>query len=348
MRTESGQPRARKILSEVSAVVAQFSVLVLTVCVMLFAVCHPAEAQQPAKLPRIGLLISAQSSIASPRIQAFRRGLRDLGYVEGKNVVMEYRYAEGNLGPVSDLAAQLVRLKVDIIVTDTSYATEAAKNATKIIPIVFTTANDPVADGQVNSLAHPGGNLTGLSILALDLNGKRLELLKEAFPNISRVGFLTRIGTATGEQRFNEAEIAAKELGLELQYIGAKGADDLENAFDTAKRAGVQALLAHPSTFVATNRTRIVELSIKNRLPMIYGSRDHAEGGALMSYGPDLVDNYRRAGTYVDKILKGAKPADLPVEQPTKFELVINLKTAKQMGVIIPPNVLARADRVIK
>ena len=187
-----------------------------------------------------------------------------------------------------------------------------------------------------------------MSILALDLNGKRLELLKEAFPNILRVGFLTRIGTASGEQRFDEAKTAAKALGLQLQYIGAKGADDLENAFDMAKRAGTQALLAHPSTFVGTNRTRIIDLSIKNRLPVIYGSGEFAEAGALMSYGPDIVDNYRRAGTYVDKILKGAKPADLPVEQPTKFELVINLKTAKQMGVIIPPNVLARADRVIR
>jgi len=315
---------------------------------MLFALCHPAEAQQPAKLPRIGVLISARPSIASPRIEAFQRGLRDLGYVEGKNITLEYRYAEGKVESVSDLAADLVRLKVDIIVTDTSNATQAAKNATKIIPIVFTTANDPVGDGQVDSLARPGGNLTGLSILALDLNGKRLELLKEAFPNILRVGFLTRIGTASGEQRFDEAKTAAKALGLQLQYIGAKGADDLENAFDMAKRAGVQALLAHPSTFVGTNRARIIDLSIKNRLPVIYGSGEPAEAGALMSYGPDLVDNYRRAGTYVDKILKGAKPADLPVEQPTKFELVINLKTAKQMGVIIPPNVLARADRVIK
>ena len=315
---------------------------------MLFALCHPAEAQQPAKLPRIGVLISARPSIASPRIEAFQRGLRDLGYVEGKNITLEYRYAEGKVESVSDLAADLVRLKVDIIVTDTSNATQAAKNATKIIPIVFTTANDPVGDGQVDSLARPGGNLTGLSILALDLNGKRLELLKEAFPNILRVGFLTRIGTASGEQRFDEAKTAAKALGLQLQYIGAKGADDLENAFDMAKRAGVQALLAHPSTFVGTNRARIIDLSIKNRLPVIYGSGEPAEAGALMSYGPDIVDNYRRAGTYVDKILKGAKPADLPVEQPIKFELVINLKTAKQMGVIIPPNVLARADRVIR
>jgi len=332
----------------VKIVSRQFLVISLSVSAMLFALCHRAEAEQSVKLPRIGLLISARPSIASPRIQALQRGLRDLGYVEGKNIILEYRYAEGNVESVSDLAADLVRRKVDIIVTDTSNATQAAKDATKLIPIVFTTANDPVGDGQVDSLARPGGNLTGLSILALDLNGKRLEILKEAFPSISRVGFLTGIGSATGEQRFRKAETLAKGLGLQLQYIGAKGGDDLDNAFDTAKRAGVQALLAHPSTFVATNRARIIELSIKNRLPVIYGSGDHAEAGALMSYGPDIVDNYRRAGTYVDKILKGAKPADLPVEQPIKFELVINLITAKQMGVIVPANVLARADRVIK
>jgi ABC-type uncharacterized transport system substrate-binding protein len=342
MRIETG------LLKKTSALIAQHSVLCVALGAMLFALCHPAEAQQSAKIPRIGVLISAGPSIASRRIQAFESGLHELGYVEGKNILIDYRYAEGKLEPVRELAAQLVRLNVDIIVTDTSYATQAAKDATKIIPIVFTTANDPVGDGQVNSLARPGGNLTGLSILALDLNGKRLELLKEAFPNISRLGFLTRMGPATGEQRFKEAETVAKGLGLQLQYVAAKDAEDLENALDVAKRAGVQALLAHPSTFVATNRARIIDLSIKNRLPVIYGSGDHAEAGALMSYGPDLVDNYRRAGTYVDKILKGAKPADLPVEQPIKFELVINLITAKQMGLTIPPNVLARADRVIR
>jgi putative ABC transport system substrate-binding protein len=342
MRIETGS------LKKPSALIAQHSVLCVALGAMLFTLCHPAEAQQPAKIPRIGVLISGRPSIASRRIQAFQRGLRDLGYVEGKNIILEYRYAEGNVESVSDLAADLVRRKVDIIVTDTSNATQAAKDATKLIPIVFTTANDPVGDGQVDSLARPGGNLTGLSILALDLNGKRLEILKEAFPSISRVGFLTGIGSATGEQRFGKAETLAKGLGLQLQYIGAKSGDDLENAFDTAKRAGVQALLAHPSTFVATNRARIIDLSIKNRLPVIYGSGDHAEAGALMSYGPDIVDNYRRAGTYVDKILKGAKPADLPVEQPIKFELVINLITAKKMNVTIPANVLARADRVIK
>jgi putative tryptophan/tyrosine transport system substrate-binding protein len=320
---------------------------------LLFAFGFPAGAQQPGKIPRIGFLVSGFPSGAAPRIQAFQQGLYKLGYVAGKTIIIEYRYAEGKLEPLAELADEIIRLKVDIIVTDTSNAIQAVKNATKTIPVVFTTANDPVGDGQVASLARPGGNLTGFSILALDLNGKRLELLKEAFPNISRVGFLTKMGTTIGEQRlgeqrFKEAEAAAKGLGLRLQVVGAKGAEDLERAFEAAKRAGVQALLAHPSTFVAINRARIIELAIKNRLPVIYGSREHAEAGALMSYGPDLVDNYRRAATYVDKILKGAKPAELPVEQPTKFEFIINLKAAKQIGLTIPPNVLARADRVIR
>ena len=307
-----------------------------------------AEAQQTGKVHRVGVLTSASPSIASRRIQAFQQGLRELGYVEGKNIIIEYRYAEGKLEPLADLADELVRLKLDVIVTDTSMATQAAKNATKTIPVVFTTANDPVGDHQVESLARPGGNLTGFSILALDLNGKRLELLKETYPKIERVAFLTRLGTATGEQRFKEAETAAKGLGLRLQLLGAKGAGDLENAFDAGKRSGAQAVLAHPSTFVATNRARIIELAAKHRLPVIYSGAEAAEAGGLMSYGPDIVDNYRRAATYVDKILKGAKPADLPVQQPMKFEFVINLKTAKAIGLTIPPNVLARADRVIK
>ena len=306
-----------------------------------------AQAQQPAKIPRIGFLISARSSTASRRIQAFHQGLRELGHVEGKNIIIEYRYAEGKIERLPDLADELVRLKVDIIVTDTSRAIQVAQNATKTIPVVFTTANDPVGDAQVASLARPGGNLTGLSLLTLDLNGKRLELLKDTLPNISRVAFLTGTSPISG-QRFKEAETAAKGLGLRLQLLAPKGVEDFDSEFSAAKRAGAQAILAHPSTFVSTNRARIIELAVKNRLPVIYGSREHAEAGATMSYGPDLADNYHRAATYVDKILKGAKPADLPVQQPTKFELVINLKTARALGLTIPPTLLARADEVIE
>jgi len=307
-----------------------------------------AEAQQTEKVPRLGVLISASPSIRAPRVEAFQQGLRELGYIEGKNIVIEYRYAEGKLEPLSELAHELVRLKFDVIVTDTSMATQAAKNATKTLPVVFTLANDPIGDGQVSSLARPGGNLTGLSLLTPELNGKRLDLLKEVVPKVTRVTFLTRLGTPTGEQRFKEAEAAAKGLGLRLQFLGAKGGDDLDSAFAAAKRAGAQAVIVHPSTFAATNRARIIDLAAKNRLPAIYPSTPYAEAGGLMSYGPDLLDNWRRAATYVDKILKGAKPSELPVEQPRKFDFVINLKAAKQIGLTIPPNVLARADRVIK
>jgi putative ABC transport system substrate-binding protein len=314
----------------------------------LLALCVPASAQQPGKIPRVGILISASPSIASRNIQAFQQGLRELGYVEGKNIIMEYRYAEGKPEGYPELAAELVRLQLDLIVTDTSLATQAAKNATKTIPVVFTAANDPVGDGQVASLAKPGGNLTGFSLLAPELNAKRLELLKEVAPKATRIAFLTRLGTAIGEQRFKEAEADAKGLGLRLQFLGAKGPEDLESAFDTAKRSGAQAVMVHPSTFVVTNRTKIIELAAKFRLPTIYPSTPYAEAGGLMSYGPDAIDNWHRAATYVDKILKGAKPADLPVQQPMKFEFVINLKAAQQIGLTIPPNVLARAHKVIR
>jgi len=236
---------------------------------------------------------------------------------------------------------------VDVIVTDTSRASDAAKNATKTIPIVFTAVIDPVGDGQVSSLAQPGGNITGLSILAPELNGKRLELLKETLPRLKRVAFLTREGD-TGRQRFKETEVVAKGLGLRLQFFGVKGVDDLHSAFDAVKRAGAQALTLPPTTLLLTNRVQFINAAAKNHLPAIYPGTPYAEEGGLMSYGPDIPDNWRRATIFMDKILKGKKPADLPVEQPTKFELMINLKTAKQIGVTIPPNVLARADKVIK
>ena len=318
---------------------------------MLLALSVPAEAQQPGKMPRIGVLISTSPSAAARRVQAFKQGLRELGYIEGKNIVLEYRYAEGKLEPLSALADELVRLKLDLIVTDTSRATEAAKNATKTVPVVFTSANDPLGDRQVASLARPGGNLTGFSLLAPDLNAKRLELLKETVPTATQIGFLTRFGSAslaTADQRFKEAEADAQRLGLRLQRLGAKSADDLERVFEAGKHAGVQAVLAHPSTFVVTNRARIIELAVKHRLPVIYAGAESPEAGGLMSYGLDIVDNFRRAAVYVDKILRGTNPADLPVQQPMKFQFLVNLKAAKQIGLTIPPNVLARADRVIR
>jgi putative tryptophan/tyrosine transport system substrate-binding protein len=326
----------------------------LTLCAVLLALCSYTEAQQTGKIPRIGVLITASPANATRRVQALQQGLRELGYVEGKNIVIEYRYAEGKPETLPERVDELIRLNVDAIITDTSNAIQAAKNATKTIPVVFTTANDPVGDGQVASLARPGGNLTGLSILAVDLNGKRLELLKEAFPKVTRVAFLTRTGISRTEQRYlaeqrlKEAEVVAKDLGLRLQPLGAKDGDDLESAFGAAKSAGAQALIISPSTFAATHRTGIIELAAKHRMPAIYPSMQFAEAGGLMSYGPDPNHSSRRAAVYVDKILKGAKPADLPVEQPMKFEFAINLKTAKQTGLMIPPNVLTRADKVIR
>jgi putative ABC transport system substrate-binding protein len=300
------------------------------------------------------VLISGTSSVAASRVQAFQQRLRELGYVEGKNIIIEQRYAEGKVQIVRDLTDELIGLKPDVLVTDSSRATQAAKDATKTIPVVFTQANDPVGDGQVASLARPGGNLTGFSLLAPELNWKRLELLKDVVPKITRIGFLTRSGSNFPEtwlitdKRFKESEADAKGLGLQLHLVGAKGADDLKNAFEEAKRMGVQALIAHPSTFMTTNRARVIELAANHRMPAIYPATVYAEAGGLMSYGVDVVENYRRAAVYVDKILKGTKPADLPVEQPKKFELVVNLKTATRIGLTIPPNVLARADRVIR
>jgi putative tryptophan/tyrosine transport system substrate-binding protein len=314
---------------------------------LLFEVCNSIQAQQSAKIPRIGVLVTAPAANATPRIQALQQGLHELGYYEGKSIVIEYRYAEGKPETLLERIDELIRLNLELIITDTSNAINTAKNATKTIPIVFTVAIDPVGDGQVSSIARPGGNLTGLSILAPELNGKRLELLRETLPKLSQVAFFTRIGPI-GKERFSDAEAAAKALGLQLHFLGPKGADDLQDAFDAAKRIGIQALMTNPSTFLVTNRVRIIELAAKYKLPAIYPGTEYTEAGGLLSYGPDLNDNWRRAAIYVDKILKGAKPGELPIEQPRKFELLINLKAAKQIGLIIPPNVLARADRVIR
>jgi len=322
-------------------------ITVLTLCALLYALCLPAEAQQLGKVPQIGVLVSASASASVSRIHAFQQGLRELGYNEGKNIVVEYRYTEAKLDRLPELVAEVIRLKVDVIVTDTSRAIDAAKNATKTIPVVFIGLTDPVGEGQVSSLAQPGGNLTGLSILAPELNGKRLELLKETLPKVMRVAVLTREGDRE-RQRFKESEVVAKGLGLRLQFFGANVADDLDSAFDAVKRAGAQALILPPTTFLLTNRVQFINAAAKNRLPAIYPDSEYVEVGGLMSYGPDILDNWRRATIFVDKILKGKKTAELPVEQPMKFEFIINLKAAKQIGLTIPPNVLARADKVIK
>jgi putative ABC transport system substrate-binding protein len=306
-----------------------------------------AQAQQPAKVPRIGILELGSPSASAHGHKAFQQGLRELGYVEGKNIILEYRYADGKLDLLPGLAADLVRLKVDAIVTRSTAPIRAAKNASKTIPIVFATAGAPVEDGLVSSLARPGGNITGLTLLSTELDGKRLELLKEAFPKVTRVALLWTVG-GRGDLRFREMEAVAKTLGLRLQSLEVTGSDDFERVFEAAKNAGAQALTSVPSPFLATHRALIFDFAAKNRLPAMYSTSDFVEAGGLMSYGPDLLDNWRRAATFVDKILKGAKPADLPVEQPTKFELIINLKAAKQIGVTIPQSVLYRADKVIK
>jgi putative ABC transport system substrate-binding protein len=319
----------------------------LALCAMLFALCLSAEAQQPVRIPRIGILIPTSASFYSSRVEALRQRLRDHGYVEGKNIVIEYRYAEGKLERLPDLTAELVRLKVDVIVTAGS-AILATKKATQTIPIVFGAAADPVGSGFVSSLARPGGNITGLSVMSPDLDSKRLELLKEAFPKVARGAFLWEPGGSRGNPALTEMEAPAKALGLKLQSLPVRGLDDVEGAFARAKREGAQALITTPHPLINTQQRLVLDFAAKNRLPAIYATSEFVEAGGLMSYAPSYTDLFRRAGDFVDKILKGTKPADIPVEQPMKFEFVVNLNAAKQSGVTIPPNVLVRADKVIK
>jgi putative tryptophan/tyrosine transport system substrate-binding protein len=317
----------------------------------LLAAPLAAEAQQVGKLHRLGYLASnlAASSLLH---EAFRQGLRDLGYVEGRTVVIEYRDAEGKLERLPALAAELVTLRVDVIVTGGgTSAALAAKQATKALPVVFPAAADPVTDGLVASLAWPGGNVTGLSLLIPDLVGKRLEQFKHAVPGISRVAVLWQprgLGQRTEMDELKGAEAAARALGMRLQFVEARGAGDFERAFSDMVRARAGALAVLPSPTFLYERKRLVDLAVQNRLPTVFAFREYVDAGGLMSYGPDIADMYRRAATYVDKILKGAKPGDLPIEQPTKFELVINLKTAKALGLTIPPLRLQRADEVIE
>jgi len=322
----------------------------VALCASLFALGFPAQAQQPKKIPRIGYLSAATPSAMLDRTQAFRQGLRELGYIEGKNIVIEWRYADGKLDRLTPLADELVGLKVDAIVTGGSGATRPAKQATASIPVVMTQDNDPVANGFVASLARPGGNVTGLSTLSPEISGKRLELLKELVPRLSRVAV---IGTSTSQDYAHELkqiELAAGALGLKLQHVDVLASKDIEPAFQAAAKMRADAVLWSVSGRIARTsyRKEITDLAIKWRLPAIYENAASAEAGGLMSYGVSLLDLDRRAATYVDKVLKGAKPAELPVEQPTKFELVINLKTAKRIGLTIPQTVLFQADKVIK
>jgi putative ABC transport system substrate-binding protein len=314
---------------------------------MLVALGSAAEAQEAKKVPRIGRIIFAASPNPA-RHEAFLQGLRELGYIEGKNIVLEYRHAEGKLDRLSALAAELVRLKVDIIVTSGATVTRAAKEATSTIPIVMAQDPDPVGNGFVASLARPGGNITGLATLRPEISGKRLELLREVVPKLSRVAVL---GTSTmpgNAQALKETELAAGAFGVKLQYLDVRSSKDIDIAFRAASKGRADAALILGGSVLLSQRTQIADLAVKSRLPAIYYDPQFVEAGGLMTYGVNLADLDRRAATYVDKILKGAKPADLPVEQPIKFEFIVNLKAAKQIGLTIPPNVLVRADKVIR
>jgi ABC-type uncharacterized transport system substrate-binding protein len=320
-------------------------IFAVAVCAMLFAFCASVQAQQSTKVPLVGYLNDALG-LSDPRTEAFRQGLRDLGYVEGKNIVIEWRQSGRR---VSENAAELVRLKVDVIVTGGGGATRPAKKATATIPIVMMQDTDPVRNGFVASLAHPGGNITGLSRVAPELSGKQLEILKETLPKLSHVAVLGGSTLPANRQMLQEIELAAGALGVKIQHVPVPEPKDIEPAFRSAHKEKADAVLwLVAGNVYIPHQKEAVELALKSKLPVIYRNREDVEAGGLMSYGVNLNDLARRAATYVDKILKGAKPADLPVEQPKKFEFVINLKTAKQIGLTIPPNVLARPDRVIR
>jgi putative ABC transport system substrate-binding protein len=315
---------------------------------MLFAFCLSASAQQPKKIPRIGYLLANSSSPARESVEGFRQGLRELGYVEKKNIVVEFRYAEGKVDRLPDLAAELVRLNVDLIVTAGTPAAMAAKSATSTIPIVIAGGTDPVATGLVASLARPGRNITGVTIMNAELAGKRLELLKETSPKVSRVAVLWNSTNPGVAVVFKQTKDASQGLHLQLQSLEVKSDHDLESAFEATTGSGTNALVLLRGTPVNDHLKQVAAFAIKNRLLSIYDGSAFVEAGGLMSYGTNTSDISRHTATYVDKILKGANPADLPIEQPMKFELIINQRTAKQIGLIIPPNVLARADRVIR
>jgi putative ABC transport system substrate-binding protein len=317
------------------------------------AAAQEYKAQQPAKIPRIGYLVigSPESPETRAVLAAFRQGLREHGYVEGQNIVIEYRAAEGKIERLPGLAIELVSLKVDLIVAGSTPVARAAQQATKTIPIVASVMGDPVGDGLVASLARPGGNITGLTFLGPELVPKRIDLLKQTLPKVSRVAILWHPGAfseRTNQDMLKGAEAAARTLGVQLQLAEVGGPDELDRAFSTMTKERAEALVQFPSTMLFNERKRIVDLAAKRRLPSMFGAREFVELGGLISYGASITDLIRRSAAHVDKILKGARPADLPVEQPTKFELVINLKTAKALGLTIPPSLLQRADEVIQ
>ena len=323
------------------------SKLLFCLLITVLLITGSVEAQQP-KVSRIGYLGLSFPSANVARIEALRQGLRELGYVEGENIVFEWRWAEGKAERIPELAAELVKLKVDIILTGGSTATRAAKKATVAIPIVMSQDSDPVGSGFVASLAKPGGNITGLSSYAAELSGKRLELLKEVLPRLSRVAVLGNSTAPQNARALKDTELAADALGMKLQYLDVLGPKDIETAFRAASNGRAEALLALNSFVVSAHQKQIIDLTLKNRLPAVYGQPEFMEIGGFVYYGASYTDLFRRAATYADKILKGAKAADLPVEQPKKFEFIVNLKAAKQIGLTIPPNVLVRADRVIR
>lgn len=323
------------------------NVFVSLLAILLFAVVQ-VNAQQATKIARIGYLNATSPAAISARTESFRLGLRELGYIEEKNIVIEYRHAEGKLNMLPTLAAELVRLNPDVIVTAGPGDTRAAKEATNTIPIVMAQDSDPVANGFIASLARPGGNITGLSTLSPEISGKRLELLKEIIPRLSVVAVVGTSNRPGNAQALKEVELAASGLKVQVQYLELQGAHDIAIIFSESSKGRAQAILALETPVLIAHRTETANLAIKRRLPVIYSRAEHVEAGGLMSYGVNTNDLFRRAATYVDKILRGTKPADLPVEQPTKFEFIVNLKAAKQIGLTIPPNVLARADRVIR
>ncbi len=323
--------------------------LLFTLAVIILSTYHPAEAQQAKKVPRVGFLVAGSPSSDAAWIEAFQQGLRELGYVEGQSIVIEYRYGEGKTKRYPGLVAELVQRKVEVIVVGGATATRAAKKVTTRVPLVMANVTDPVMLGLVASLARPGGNITGLTNLAPDLGGKRLELLKEVVPQLSRVAVLGDPSSPSHAPGWRETESAARSLGVQVQSLEVRAPNpDFAGAFSAIIRYRADALLTLSQPLIRVNRQKIVDFTVKRRMPAMFHTQKFAEAGGLMSYAADATDLYRRAATYVDKILKGAKPADLPVQQPTKFNLVINLKTAKALGLTIPPTVLYQATKVIK